>query len=345
MQASVEALADSADAAGEIGAGLLLPLLERLAQPFMALWGEHSNTSIVASLETVQTVQEWTALRDFIRRYGRDLFHVRFMTYGNLRGILHRGVGAYLDSLRDEPDPLHPVKLAEGLDRDIPRARAEHHLNTILRTLLENYEEFKDFNATSPLSDYGENLHILLDFLRLKAGYERHAWRVRPLTLVHEVLASRRSPAAELWAEQITRLTHGEAERHLQRLGQLEKAHGIRLRTVSDRLQERFVAPLALDRLCALVEPAMDAAGTPEADDALAELEQEAQSYLDNPTGVGLDLPHWLHRVEAAVHQVQGSRTVIATLAENLFKIPKVTVPVEDLRGQLDEWGTWMDRP
>jgi hypothetical protein len=28
------------------------------------------------------------------------------MTLANLHGMLHRGVGAYLDYLRDNPDPL-----------------------------------------------------------------------------------------------------------------------------------------------------------------------------------------------------------------------------------------------
>ena len=41
------------------------------------------------------------------------------MTQANLRGILHRGVGAYLDYLRDNPDPLHPIPLLDDLDRKV----------------------------------------------------------------------------------------------------------------------------------------------------------------------------------------------------------------------------------
>ena len=66
------------------------------------------------------------------------------------------------------------------------RADAERWLTFILQALVENYEEYKDYNTTTPQSDYGENLHLLLDFLRLKAGYQRHAWRLRPLVLVHQ---------------------------------------------------------------------------------------------------------------------------------------------------------------
>ena len=53
---------------------------------------------------------------------------------------------------------------------------------------------YLDYNATAPQSDYGENLHVLLDFLRLKAAYERDNWRMRPLVLVHEVLCRRGRP-------------------------------------------------------------------------------------------------------------------------------------------------------
>src|SRR5205807_4309553 len=63
---------------------------------------------------------------------------------------------------------------------------------------------------------------------------------------------------AERWQEQLTRLTSELAEQYLSELAELERQHGMRLRTVADRLQERFVKPLALDRLCALIEPVME---------------------------------------------------------------------------------------
>ena len=38
------------------------------------------------------------------------------------------------------------------------------------------------------LSDRGEMLYTLLDFLRLRADYDRLAWNLRPVVLAHEVL-------------------------------------------------------------------------------------------------------------------------------------------------------------
>jgi hypothetical protein len=224
------------------------------------------------------------------------------------------------------------------LERDVTRPEAERRLQTVLQALVENYEEYKDYNTTTPQSDYGQNLHTLLDFLRLKAGYERDAWQLRPLALVHEVLARRRPAAAALWQEQVTGLTRGRAVQCLRQLVKLEREHGMHLRTVADRLEERFVKPLALDRLCALIEPAMEEARAGGAGGAFARLEEELARYGETTTGVGLDVPQWLRRLEAEVHRVQTARTAIANLAESLFQIPRLAVPLADLRSQFDNW-------
>jgi hypothetical protein len=261
------------------------------------------------------------------------------MTLGNLRGILHRGVGAYLDYLIANPDPLHPVRLLDDLDRSIRRKDAEHYLECVLAAVVENYEEYKDYNTTTPQSDYGENLHQLLDFLRLKAGYERHAWRLRPLTLAHEVLARRkRMDLAVSWQEAFVRLTHDLAEQYLDKLAGLERTHGMRLRTVADRLHERFVQPLALDRLCALVEPAMAEAREGRPGRAFAQLERELRPLTASPTGVGLDVPHWLRRLEAEVQRVRAGRTSVAALAQGLLRVPQKALSLDELRRQLPDW-------
>jgi hypothetical protein len=339
-QAVVEAVVESAARARpEASEKQLVKALELVMEPLLALWVQHSNTLRVAVLEPLtEDEAEWDALREFIRRYGADLFHARFMTLGNLRGVLHRGVGAYLDYLAENEDPLHPIRLVQELGRQIGRAEAERRFQTVLQAVIENYEEYKDYNTTTPQSDYGENLYTLLDFLRLKASYERDAWRLRPVVLAHEVLARQQSPAAEVWQEQVAQLTGEQAAWHLEELAELEKEHGMHLRTVADRLGERFVRPLALDRLCAMMEPAMAEARRGGPGEAFARLERELEAYAATTSGVGLDVPHWLRRLEAEVHRVQQSRTAIASLAENLFQIPRVPVPLDELRRQFEGW-------
>jgi len=211
---------------------------------------------------------------------------------------------------------------------------------------VENYEEYRDYNTTTTQSDYGENLHVLLEFLRVKVAYDRHAWQFRPRVLGHEVLARRgRAAAAVLWEQALTQMTRELARHHLDQLGRLEQARGIRLGTVGDRLNERFVKPLALDRLCALIEPAMREArrGEPGAAEltAFARLRQELHGFTDKPVGVGLDVPFWLRRLEMEVHRVQATQTTLAVLAEGFFRIPRRPLPFEEIQRQLRDW----DRP
>jgi hypothetical protein len=277
-----------------------------------------------------------------VQRYGADLFHARFMTMANLRGILHRGVGAYLDYLRDNPDPLRPIRLLDELDQGIRREDAKRRLEIVLQAVIENYEEYKDYNTTTTQSDYGENLHVLLEFLRLKVAYERHAWQFRPLVLAHEVLARHgRTQTAILWEQSLTRVTRDLARRHLEQLDSLERVRGIRLNTIRDHLNERFIKPLALDRLCALIEPSMRESRQQGEKPSFTRLRHELQAFTATPMGVGLDVPYWLRRLEMEVHRVQATRTTIAVLAENFFRVPRRPLSWEEVQRQLGDW----DRP
>jgi hypothetical protein len=322
--------------------GHIVDVLERLTTPFLALWIEHSRTLQLSILEGMTGESEWPALVDFVKRYGSDLFHARFLTLGNLRGLLHRGAGAYLDYLCDNPDPLHPVRLIDELDRNISRKDAIRWLELVLHAVIENYEEYKDYNTTTTQSDYGENLHVFLDFLRVKTAYERYAWQFRPLVLAHEVLARHgRSSTALRWEDSLTHFTRELACKHLDDLAQLEQQHGIRLGTIRDRINERFVKPLALDRLCALIDPCLREArqdGPEEDRPAFRRLQAELRTYTASPTGVGLDVPAWLRRLESEVHRVQANRTTVAVLAENFFRIPRRPVSHEEVQRQLREW-------
>jgi hypothetical protein len=317
----------------------VIGLLERLTRPFLALWVEHSQTLQLSTLERVETEEEWQKVRSFVQEYGDGLFHAKFMTPGNLRGILHRGVGAFLDYLGEDADPLHPVRLVEDLDVKIPRTEVIRLLQIILPVLLENYEEYKDYNTTSPHSDYGQNLHLLLDFLRLKATYERHAWRLRPLILAHEVLARRRRvDLAIAWEDAFVRLTGELADRYVARLAELESVHGMRLQTVADVIKERFVKPLPLDRLAALIEPAMQEARRGETGKTFSRLEQDLQPMLAQPTGVGLDVPGWLRRLEHEVRRVRNAMSSLAVLAQDVSNIPRRTLTMAELRDQVENW-------
>jgi hypothetical protein len=182
----------------------------------------------------------------------------------------------------------------------------------------------------------------LLDFLRLKADYDRLAWQFKPLVMAHEVLARHGRPSTAVrWEESLVRLTREPARQRLEQLGRLERQHGVRLGTISDRLGERFVKPLALDRLCALVEPCLHEARTIANEDdrpSLARFRTELAAYTATPTGVGLDVPGWLRRLEAELQRAQAHKATVAVLAEGFFRIPRRPVSHDEVQRQLREW-------
>ena len=61
---------------------------------------------------------------------------------------------------------------------------------------------------------------------------------------------------AERWENSIADFSRPLAAELMEKLAEKEAEHAVRLLTVRDRIEERFLRPLALDRLCALVEPA-----------------------------------------------------------------------------------------
>jgi hypothetical protein len=327
------------------GDQVLVDLLERMTAPFLALWIEHSRTLQLSILEGIGGEAEWQELTSFIQRYGRDLFHARFLTLGNLRGILHRGVGAYLTYLEENADPVRPVRLAEEVGKSIRREDAVRRLEQVIQAVVENYEEFKDYNTTTTQSDYGENLHVLLDFLRLKTAYDRYSWQFRPLVLAHEVLARNGARSAALrWEQSLTRFTRELAQQHLESLARLERQHGIRLGTVSDRVGERFIKPLALDRLCALIEPCVTEARDIEDEKsrpAFPRLQEELRAFVSSPSGVGLDVPAWLRRLEAELGKAQSRAGGTPSVAAPYFRVPRKQLTLEEVQAQLRDW----DRP
>src|SRR5262249_50683460 len=98
LQASANAVLDLAGDAGLSGQELV-ETLQRVARPYLELWLEHSKSLRLSVLEAVQTAEEWQAIREFVQRFGRELFTVSFLHLANLRAVLHRGVGTWLDEL------------------------------------------------------------------------------------------------------------------------------------------------------------------------------------------------------------------------------------------------------
>ncbi|HEY2785796.1 MAG TPA: hypothetical protein VGJ05_12575, partial [Fimbriiglobus sp.] len=335
--------------------GPLAPALRQVAESFHGLWLQHSQSLRLSALEPAIETEEWEQLAQFVRTYGRDLFTVRFLSLSNVRGILSQGVEAWLDRQADPDSEATPGGTGYGeavedrpklvddwADGDVNKPKAARLLETVLQSLVEHYDEYRDYNTTTTQSDYGHNLHILLDFLRLKVAYDRYAWRLRPMIIAHEVLCRRGFDAlAGRWREFIASRTKKLAAELLDELAAREAEHGIRLRTVRDRLEERFLRPLEIDRAAARVAPAAAAArdGGSERNSAFRGLLDAVLPLAESPTGVGLDVPAWLRRLEDELRKIRADvPDPDADEREPDPLPPPAALDFDTLRKQLADW-------
>jgi hypothetical protein len=308
----------------------LIDLLEETIEALFRCWLAHSRGARLSVLESVSDEQQWDQLRNFIQCYGGDLFTQHFMNLGNLRAILLAGVEAYLDQLGELPEDEAPLRLLADLDGPLDRAEAVHWLGLAIEAVVENYPEYIDYNSITTQSDRGDMLYTLLDFLRLRANYDRVAWNLRPIILAHEVLVrSGRDKAADTWCKAVAKRTADIAEDCLGRLRELNNKYGMKLPSIAERLEERFVRPLEVDRLCALVRPAMDEIRQGRKPKTFSQLEKLVDQFTQHIAGAGFDIPDWLADLEDEAMQVE------APLIEDDYPDPYLELP--ETRLSLDE--------
>jgi hypothetical protein len=345
-KAIVESLVESSlawtssyDTAGDSADAQLIDALQQVTEALLSEWLSHSRTLRLSVLEKVSSEKDWDELLGFVQRYGHDLFTQRFFNLANLRAILHQGVEAWLDRLADDPEAGEELSLVADLDDSLPRPHAKKHLALVIEAVVENFAEYRDYNATTTQSDRGELVYMLLDFLRVKVAYERIHWNLRPVMMAHEVLVrSGRVGAADLWRQAMSERTGDTAEQHLRRVEQLQKKYGMRLPTVADRLAERFVRPLAIDRVKSMVKPAVEQARAGGDLPAFAQLEAEAGQLADEPTGAGLDLPDWLLALEEEVDRNTSPQRRGDLPGELWDRQPRVRLSWHEFQEQLNNW-------
>ncbi len=316
----------------------LIDCLQHVTESLLPQWGSHSHTLRLSVLEKIAAEKDWAELVAFVERYGHDLFTQSFFNLGNLRAILHEGVDAWLDQLVADPDAADNLLVIAELDGRLPRAQARKHLSLVIEAIVENYPEYRDYNATTTQSDRGELLYSLLDFLRCKAVYDRIHWNLRPVTMVHEVLIREgHEAAAAMWRRAMARETSATADQQLKRLAELQKKYGMRLSTVADRLGEHFIRPLAIDRVRALVRPSAEEARRDLPSKAFPALEAEASELAQEPTGAGLDLPDWLAVLEEEIERACGGQLDDPT-GDLLDQTPRAQLTWEQIQDQLSNW-------
>ncbi len=316
----------------------LVECLEQVTESLLVSWLAHSRTLRLSVLEKVSKKPEWQKLVNFIESYGEDLFTQKFFNLGNLRAILHEGVEVWLEQLEEESADDAFSSLLEDLDESLPRDHAVEQLSLVLEAIVENYGEYRDYNSTTTQSDRGQLLYTLLDFLRLRTDYDRVSWNLKPVVWAHEILVRRgQNNAAQMWCNSLSKRIRDEARKYLARLTKLQKKYAMNMPTVADRIGERFIRPMQIDRIRALIQPAVAGAHQKPAPDAFGLLEIETDALTREPTGVGLDVPAWLIALEDEVETVRRPDYVSSDPIQ-LAAIPQREISLEEARRQIDQW-------
>jgi hypothetical protein len=95
---------------------------------------------------------------------------------------------------------------------------------------------------------------------------------------------------------------------------------------------------MVLDRLCALIEPAVKNAPASPDQEGIAPLELELEPFATTPSGVGLDVPAWIGRLQSELERVRTSQSDLSHLAETRFQVPKIGVAFAVLVEQMGDW-------
>ena len=315
---------------------ILFECIEMLTESMLILWLDHSRTLRLSVMEKVIDIRPWGRLSEFIEKYGADLFTQEFFQLANVRAILHQGVEPWLEQLmqaHSRPD----WRLLDEIGTAMPVSKAARYISLVLEAVLENYGEYCDYNTTTTQSDHGNQVFVLLDFLRLRARYERVSWNLKPVVWAHEILVrDGENGVARLWRRSLRERVGPEADKYLAQLEQLRSKYSIRMETIGRRLEERFGHPMQIDRLRALVGPAMLDPSSDSSRRSFELLYQETKAFTRATMGVGMDLPGWLAALEGEVQQSLMFRGLQARLVEPDDHAYK-PVPIAEIRKQLEQ--------
>ncbi len=326
----------------------LVEYLERIIELLLSSWLSHSRQIRISPVESMTDRAVWDDIKSFIQKYGHDIFTQQFMGFGNLRAVLHQGVENYLKSLIKIKEDDEELETAAQLVEDLQKGRlsweeAVFCLEVIFESVAENYSEYIDYNSTTTHSDKGERLYMLLDMLRVLTGYERISWNLKPVYWVHDtMIRAKCAEAADLWERAVARRSYNAAEEHLRHYTRLSEKYGMWLPSVHERLQERFVRPLQIDRMCGLVPAAVREAREDGPKTTFTDLERQIETFAREPMGVGFEMPEWLSSLQEEVMTTRVDTKEGETNEDAFNPTPgfvQIRLSRKELDKQIESWG------
>ena len=291
----------------------LLKRIQKLLDSYSDLWTRHSGSMRLSIVEDLHDDEFAAEVKEFIEKYGDDLFHTRMLTLGNARAILHHGAESMFDELQETVALTQTVPLLEDFESgEMDREDAAEMAEFVYECVVDNFDRFLEYNTTTTHSDYGNRLYCLLDFLRLEALYDRFEWNTIPWQVAHESMV--RSGDLELAAGVevfVDDESRGIANSFVEELEQLESEYGVRLPALHDHVGERILGALAQNRMAALVSTSCP--GTPgltqaEVEINFAALRTEIADFMGKRIGSGIEPPEWMQRLAGELDRVQDGR-------------------------------------
>ena len=334
----------------------LVQYLEKTVDILLSCWLSHSRHIRISSVEGITDQipspipnTYWVKTKEFIQRYGSDIFTQEFLVFRNIRAILHQGVGNYLRSLMALYQDGQTLEIGEGLvdalvQNQYPFRQAASCLETVLECIAENFSEYIDYNSTTTHSDHGEKVYMFLDMLRVLTMYERISWNLKPVYWVHQTLIKYGfNNAAALWEERLGQKSVKTSEEILRSYQKLSQQYGISLPSISERLSERFVRPLQIDQMCGLIPEVTQRVRTEgEENESFRQLSNQVEFFANQQAGIGFEPPEWLRILQDEVadtlslEKSNGERR-----SEDIFS-PKPIFPPKFLTPrELDEQLNW----
>ena len=329
----------------------IIDCLEMLANSMLMLWLSHSQTLRLSVLEKVRANREnaeWDRMVEFIDRFGEGIFTQQFLNLSNIRAILHQGVEQWLDRVEEEESDSFGWQIISEIQKGYSRKTAIRNLTWVLEAVIENFNEYRDYNCTTTQSDNGRLLYVFLDFLRLRCRYDQVCWNLKPVIWAHESLVRlEENEAASQWRRLLAERVKPEADRLLANLEELQSRYSIQMATISQRISERFVHPMQVDRLTSLVARAMEDPQSETSQLAFEMIENYAESLTQLPIGVGFELPDW---ITALQNEVDSLLDPLSNLNRDSNALVESNLPIQrsDLIQQIEDmprrtWATESD--
>ena len=351
LRESLATVLDSAESWDHGAPEAVAELVHEVTEHYQDRWLKHSRTMRLSAVDHLRIEGESDRIETFIAGYGGELFHASQLTLSHVRAILHHGVDWYLDYLIEFDDPVNPLKLLADLESGvISRDAVTQSLELIYSIIVDKYERFLEYNTTTTQSDYGEKLWSLFEFLQLEAQYDRDEWNQTPLVIAHESMVRKgEHEAAAIWQDEFSRRIVEQATQYPRALAELERRHGMRMPSIADHLNERFVKPLAVNRMLAHVQRAVQQRGA--ATDAELERRQqtfdrltaEIDEYLEDTVGSGVDIPDWLQDLHDESELADTRVMHIGGDEEAGLRTSRRTLSRSELQAQLAVWTDDLD--